>query len=201
MDAGQQPQQPQQATTDDASQWQSWCDQSAGSDHWLDTSQNYYSGDDQWFDWSESMGYVSWWAQAPEPNKESRIKPRSTREAEEYSQSAALGFYAGPSKKRPHADTHYGTCFAAYEHPIDVVSKTVQYSFTVKEDIPNLHQPSGYLSFSAAERLIDLESNPSYVTDDIGCTRAMGSRYAVDKLQQALERLSATFEWRKCNTK
>ena len=75
------------------------------------------------------------------------------------------------------ADTYYGCGFAAFEHPTDVVSNTVQYSFTVKEEIPNLHPPAGYLSFSAAERLTDLESNPSYVIADIGCTRAMGSRW------------------------
>ena len=70
----------------------------------------------------------------------------------------------------------------------------VQYSFTTKDNNSNYHPPADYLSFSAAERLIDMESNPSYVNADIGCTRAMGSRYAVEKLQQALEPLGATFE-------
>ena len=56
-------------------------------------------------------------------------------------------------------------------------------------------------AFSAAERLIDLEENPSYVIADIGCTRAMGSRFAVEKLQQALVPLGATIEWRTCTTR
>ena len=116
--------------------------------------------------------------QAPEPQYNTKTKKQ--QETELCSQSAEHGFYAGPSKKHK-ALTYYGKTFAAYEHPIDVVSNTVQYSFTTKDAIPNLHPPADYLSFSAAERLIDLEEHPSYVIADIGCTRAMGSRFAVER--------------------
>ena len=101
------------------------------------------------------MEHVAWWTQAPEPSKPKKKEDR-------YAESAAHGFYAGPGKKSSR-DEYYGSSFAVFEHPIDVVSNTVQFSFTTKDNIPNHHPPADYLSFSAAERLINLESNPSYV--------------------------------------
>ena len=35
---------------------------------------------------------------------------------------------------------------------------------------------------------VDLGSNPTYVILDSGCTRAMGSRFAIDRLVQACQR-------------
>ena len=134
---------------------------------WMDNAQPYSTADPyQGYDTSDWANYTSWWTgQAPEPQQEP--KPKRMKETELYSQSAEHGFYAGPTKKRQ--DTYYGgVAFAAYEHPIDVVSNTVQYSFTTKDEIPNLHPPADYLSFSAAERLNDLEENPCYVIADTG---------------------------------
>ena len=75
------------------------------------------------------MDHSSWWTQAPEPTDKKKTKPREDKN--EYKESAASGFYAGPSKKRSSGDVFFGSTFAAFEHPFDVVSNTVQYSFTV----------------------------------------------------------------------
>ena len=57
-----------------------------------------------------------------------------------------------------------------------------------------------YQAFTNSTDLVDLEKNRSYVIVDLGCTRAMGSRYAVERLQAALEPLGAVFEWTRCRT-
>ena len=44
---------------------------------------------------------------------------------------------------------------------------------------------------SALTERINLDKNPTYVTVESGCTRAMGSRYAVNRLIKAVERLLA----------
>ena len=52
----------------------------------------------------------------------------------------------------------------------------------MESEIPMILKNDMVIQFHE-ERLIDLESNPSYVIADFGCTRAMGPRCAVEKLQ------------------
>ena len=49
--------------------------------------------------------------------------------------------------------------------------------------------------------MVDLKQNPTYVIMDLGCTRSMGSRKAVEAFVKAAWKYGITCEWRRCWTK
>ena len=51
------------------------------------------------------------------------------------------------------------------------------------------------------KQLVDIRRNPLCVILDLGCTRSMGSRPAIDAFISAGEKIGMTFEWQRCWTR
>lgn len=78
------------------------------------------------------MDYASWHAQPAQP-PDKKVKIDTSKN--EYAESAAAGFDAGPNPKSKSEDEGFyaGFCFGGgFDHPIDVRSNTFQYNLPPK---------------------------------------------------------------------
>ena len=81
--------------------------------------------------------------------------------------------------------------------PTSVKSDVVQYNFSLKDEVPTM----SYEQYLEVEDLVDIRETPTYAIADLGCTRSMGSVFAIERMQEVMEPLGVTFEWRRCYTK